>query len=410
MNSLGLVILLVIVVGSFLGHGLSLLNLRYAEARGLPEELSGTFSPERYTQALAYLRANTWYGIVHGLWGLMVFVTFWNWQGFLWLDALVRSHAQSEIIAGLFFMGALGLGQSLLGLPWRMYHTFVLEARFGFNRSSAKTFIADLLKGLALTILIGAPLLYATEWFFLTTGSAAWAWVWIFLSLVQVVLLFVAPVWLMPLFFKFTPLAEGDLRSAIEAYAKKVGFQLSGIFVVDGSRRSNKANAFFTGFGRTRRIALFDTLVEKSSVEEIVAVLAHEVGHAKRGHVVKGFVISLLSSGLMFFVMGQLLGLQAMYEVFGIATPSIYTGLVFVGILYSPISTLIGIATNMLSRKHEFEADHFAGTTANPAAMIAALKKLTEGNLSNPNPHPWLVALEYSHPPTVARIRALKSL
>jgi STE24 endopeptidase len=408
MNSLPLAILILLTSVHVFEWALSVLNLRYAASRGLPRELEGAYTVERYTQAMDYLGVCTKFSLVHGIVDFSIFVAFWFCSGFMWVDSWTSRLVgdASEIYRGLIFIGILFLFQMVLSLPWSLYKTFVIEARFGFNRTSISTFFMDQAKGLLLGVLIGAPILLLVQWFFVHAGQNAWAWVWGFLTLIQVALLFIAPIFLMPLFFKFTPLQSGALRTAIEMYAKKVGFDLSGIFVIDGSRRSNKANAFFTGFGRTRRIALFDTLVEKSSEEEIVAVLAHEVGHAKRGHVVKGFVLSVFSSGLMFFILGQALHLKEIYDAFFVSQ-SVYAGLVIVSILYAPISTVFGIFSSMLSRKYEFEADAFAASTANATAMISALKKLSEGNLSNPNPHPWVVALEYSHPPTVARIQAL---
>lgn len=405
MNSLGILILTLVVVVFIWEQFLSYINLRYSHSQTAPQELE--MDTQRYQKSLEYLEANTKFGIVSASFGLAVFLAFWLLGGFPWLDTLVRSFAYGSVSTGMLFIGALGLGQTLLGLPFKIYRTFVLEEKFGFNRTSVKTFCLDLVKGLLLSLLIGAPLLAAVLWFFSFSGDKAWLYVWTVTSLFQLIILFIAPVWLMPLFFKFTPLAEGTLKNQIENYAKKVNFKLSGIFVIDGSKRSSKSNAFFTGFGKTKRIALFDTLLEKSTEGEIVSVLAHEVGHAKHGHVWKGIVLSLMSSGIMFYIMNRLLAWNDLYLAFYIEQASVYSGLVFLSILYGPIGNVLGILTSYISRRHEYQADAFAAKTADPKDMISALKKLSETNLSNPNPHPWVVAYEYSHPTTVQRIRAL---
>jgi STE24 endopeptidase len=312
------------------------------------------------------------------------------------------------IVKGLVFGGILIVLSQLVGIPFSIYHTFVLEERYGFNKTTPKTFVIDILKGLLLTVLLGAPVFALILWIF-SSVSLAWLWAWGALAIIGLFIQFIAPVVILPLFNKFTPLEEGELRSKIENFAVAQKFKLSGVFKIDGSKRSTKSNAYFTGFGKTKRIALFDTLIEKHTVGELVAVLAHEIGHCKRGHIKKGMVISLASSLLMFFILSLFITQQGLYTAFGIEGTPLYAGFIFFGFLYTPISMILGIAGSILSRKHEFEADAFAAeTTGQPTALIDALKKLSVDNLSNLTPHPLKVFLEYSHPPVLERIKVLR--
>jgi len=303
-------------------------------------------------------------------------------------------------------MLALVLGLKLLGLPFQLWSTFVIEERYGFNRTDAKTFVTDQVKGLVLGGLLGGALMAAILWFFHATGDAAWLWCWATTTVVSLVAMFVAPTWIMPLFNKFEPLEEGSLRERILGYAKSVSFPLEGLFVIDGSKRSSKANAFFTGFGKNKRVALFDTLIEGQSEDELVAVVAHEVGHFKRGHI----VISLLHFGVIFWLLSRFLESTELFEAFGVSEPSVHAGLIFFGLLYTPIEMVLSVAMSAFSRKNEFEADAFAAqTTGEPEHLVTALKKLSSENLSNLTPHPFFVWLKYSHPPVLQRIEALRA-
>jgi STE24 endopeptidase len=276
--------------------------------------------------------------------------------------------------------------------------------------------VGDLVKGLLLTTLIGGPVFAGLVWFFSRAGDLAWLYSWAGITAVQFLLIYIAPVFIMPLFNKFVPLDDGELKASISSYAEKEGFSLRGIFTMDGSKRSTKSNAYFTGFGRWRRIVLFDTLIEKHSVAELVSVLAHEVGHYKLKHIQKMLAVAVLSTGLMFFILSLFITRPGLYAAFGLEMAAIdgrtpvYAGLILFGFLYAPISLLLGLVQNRLSRKHEYEADAFAATTyGRPDAMIEALKKLSVDNLSNLTPHPLKVFLEYSHPPVLERIRAIRN-
>ena len=386
------------------------LNLRAMKDRP-PEGFEDVFDPERYRKSQRYLRANTRFGWIGGGFDLAVLLIFWFAGGFAWLDRWTRSQGWGEVLTGLVFVGILMAGRSVLNLPFSVYGTFVLEERFGFNRTTPKTFVMDRLKGMALSAAIGGPLLAAILAFFDRFGPEAWLPCWLAVTGFSLLLQFVAPAWIMPLFLKFEPLEDGELRTAILDYADSADFPLANVYVVDGSRRSAKSNAFFTGFGKNKRVALFDTLIERHTVPELVAVLAHEVGHYKRKHILQNMAIGIVQTGILFFLFSRFISWPPLFEAFHIHTPSVHAGMVFFGMLFSPINFFLGIAMQGLSRKNEYEADRFAAeTTKDGSAMIDALKKLSAHNLSNLGPHPLYVFLHYSHPPVVERVRAIRRI
>jgi STE24 endopeptidase len=286
----------------------------------------------------------------------------------------------------------------------------VIEARFGFNKTTPTTYIMDLLKGLLLALLLGTPLLAAILAFFEYAGPHAWWYCWIAVTLYMLMVQFIAPAWIMPLFNKFTPLEEGELKSEILAYARTIGFPLENVYQMDGSRRSTKSNAFFTGFGKHKRIVLFDTLIKQHTVQELVAILAHEMGHYKKHHIRQTLILSILQTGLMLFLLSQFITYQGLFDAFYMPQQSVYAGMLFFAMLYAPIDFFTGILMQLRSRKKETEADQFAAeTTRDPASMVVALKKLSVHNLSNLTPHPFYVFLNYSHPPVLQRIQMLSN-
>ena len=320
----------------------------------------------------------------------------------------MRSWHLGPVPSGMAFIGILSLLAGIVSLPFGIYATFVIEERFGFNQTTWSTFIKDKLKGLVLALLLGAPLMAGVLAFFEYAGSGAWFYCWMAVTLYMLVVQFVAPTWIMPLFNRFSPLENGPLKQAIFSYARSIDFPLDNIYVMDGSRRSSKSNAFFTGFGRHKRIVLFDTLIERHSVEELVAVLAHEMGHYKKKHILKSLLLGVAQSGLMFFLLSFFISEPALFEAFYMQQPSVYAGLVFFALLYAPLDFLTGIFMQLFSRKNEFEADRFAAdTTSEPNAMATALRKLAVHNLTNLTPHPFYVFLNYSHPPVLQRLRAI---
>lgn len=403
------VIILVALVGEYLLHLLSgALNVR-AFSPTLPAEFAGVFDDEKYARAQRYTATRTRYGLIRGAFDLAIVLAFWFAGGFAWLDTLARGLGYGPVVTGLFYIGALGLASTLLGLPFRAYSTFVIEARYGFNRTTVATFVADTLKSLVLAALLGGLLLAMILAFFEWAGPLAWLWCWIAATVFMLAVQFIAPTWIMPLFNKFTPLESGDLHDAILGYARKARFPLRGLFVVDGSRRSSKANAFFTGFGKNKRIGLFDTLVDEYTVPELVAVVAHEVGHYKKRHIWQRMALSIGHLGAMLWILSLFLGQEGLFAAFYVSEPSVYAGLLFFGLLFTPVELVLSILVNLFSRQNEFEADRFAAeTTGSGEPLIAALKKLSADNLSNLTPHPLAVFLDYSHPPVLQRIAALR--
>lgn len=410
MNTFAVVILAALVGEYLLQLASGALNVR-AFSPALPAEFAGVFDDEKYARARRYTATRTRFGLLHGAFDLAVVLVFWFAGGFAALDAAAQGLGHGPVVTGLLYVGALALASTLLGLPFSAYSTFVIEARYGFNRTTAATFAADTLKGLALGALLGGLLLAVILAFFEWAGPLAWLWCWIAATAFLLAVLFIAPTWIMPLFNKFTPLEGGDLHDAILAYARKARFPLRGLFVVDGSRRSSKANAFFTGFGKNKRIGLFDTLVDDYSVPELVAVVAHEVGHYKKRHVWQRTALAIGHLGAMLWILSLFLGQEGLFAAFYVSEPSVHAGLVFFGLLFTPVELVLSVLVNLFSRRNEFEADRFAAeTTGGGEPLIAALKKLSADNLSNLTPHPLTVFLEYAHPPVLQRIAALRRL
>ncbi len=408
MNIFSFIIVIALLFEFLLSTVADALNLR-ALKREVPPELAGIYEEERYGKSQEYTRTRTRFGFITGTFGLAVVLVFWFSGGFNFLDQIVRSWGLGSIVNGLLYTGILIFAYTLLTLPFSVYSTFVIEERFDFNRTRPRTFVMDRLKGLLLGVLIGGPVLAGILALFEYAGGYAWLYGWLAVTVFTLVMQFIAPVWIMPLFNKFTPMEPGELRTAIYDYARSVGYQVGNIMVMDGSKRSSRSNAFFTGFGRTRRIALFDTLIDKQTVPELVAVLAHEIGHVKNKHIIQGMVISILHSGLVFYLLSVLLTSPGLYQAFYMEQESLYTGFIFFGLLYTPVEMALSLGLNILSRRNEFTADRFAaGTIEEPSSMIDALKGLSVENLSNLTPHPFYVFLNYSHPPLLQRIRAIE--
>jgi STE24 endopeptidase len=407
MNAYAAVVLAALLLEFGLDLAADVLNLR-ALSPELPAEFRDVYDAARYRRAQEYARTRTRFGFIPATFDLVVVLIFWFAGGFATLDAALGRLGLGPIATGVLFLGALAVGRAVLNLPFSWWSTFVIEERFGFNTTKPRTFWTDRVKGLALSALLGGPLVAVILWLFAWAGPVAWLWCWLVTALYFVVMQYVAPTWLMPLFNRFTPLAEGTLRDAILAYAGSVGFPVQGLFVIDGSRRSTKANAFFTGFGKRKRIALFDTLIAKHDVEQVVAVVAHEIGHYKRRHVLQGTVVSIAHAGVVFYLLAFFLGRPGLFEAFYVHTPSTYAGFVFVGLLLNPLELALSLFLHAWSRHHELEADRFAAeTTGSGERLASALKRLAADTLTNLTPHPLYVLLHYSHPPLRERVRAL---
>lgn len=407
MNSYLIFILAVIVTGFLIEAGVSLLNLRALDS-SLPAEFSDVFDRERYARTQEYSRATTRFGLIRETVSTLLTLLFLLLGGFNWADIVARSFGLGNIGTGLLFTGLILLLGGLAGLPFSLYSTFVIEERFGFNRTTARTFVLDLIKTLLLAILLGAPLLAFILWFFEESGSLAWLYCWLVVVAWTVLLQFLAPTFIMPLFNTFTPLAEGELKEQITEYARSQDFRMQGIFTMDGSKRSTRLNAFFTGFGRFRRIVFFDTLVEKLAPGELVAVLAHEMGHYRLRHIFIMLAVAVAQTGIMFALLSRFINNPGLFAAFGMEHLSVYASLLFFGFLFTPVSLFLGLLVNALSRRHEYQADTYAAaTTARPQDLISGLKKLSAANMANLTPHPLYVLLHASHPPVLSRIRAL---
>jgi STE24 endopeptidase len=398
MNTIAFIILVALIIDLVLNGLADYLNLAMLKD-DLPRDFEGIYDSERYRKSQEYLKVNTRFGWVTAAFNLIVLLVFWFGKGFPLLDHWVRSFNYGPIICGLIYMAILMLFRALLSLPFSIYHTFVIEERFGFNQTTRSTFILDLLKGIGLAVLLGTPLL---------AGILAWWLCWIAVTVYMLGVQFIAPTWIMPLFNKYSPLETGELKSAILSYADSIKFPLENVYVMDGSRRSSKSNAFFTGFGKHRRIVLFDTLIKQHTIGELVAILAHEMGHYKKKHIIQSLILGILQMGLMLYLLSLFISYPGLFGAFYMHQMSVYAGLIFFAMLFSPLDFFIGLFMQRLSRKNEFEADRFSvETTRDPESMADALKKLSVHNLSNLLPHPFYVFLNYSHPPVMQRIKAI---
>ncbi|MFC1650212.1 M48 family metallopeptidase [Candidatus Latescibacterota bacterium] len=410
MNLYAIIILSALLADFVLDIISNILNLNKLSGE-LPQEFAGFYNTSDYDKSQDYTRATTKFGLFTSTFNLFLVLIFWFADGFNSLDSIIRGWQFHPILSGLAYIGILLGLKMLFSLPFSIYSTFVIEERYGFNKTTWTTFITDIFKGLALTIMLGGPLLAGMFAFFQYTGEYAWVYCWLAATVYTLIIQFIAPAWILPIFNKFTPLEDGDLKTRIMEYARSVRFSLADVFVIDGSRRSSKSNAYFTGFGKNKRIALFDTLVEKHTIPELVAVLAHEIGHYKKKHIRQGIVISILHTGVMFFLLSVFLSHEGLFEAFYMENISIYAGFIFFGMLYTPIELVLSIFMNMLSRHNEYQADSFASDTfGEPEAMVNALKKLSVHNLSNLRPHSFYVFLNYSHPPVLRRIEAIRNL
>ncbi|HXY74010.1 MAG TPA: M48 family metallopeptidase, partial [Dehalococcoidales bacterium] len=386
-----------------------LFNIKDLQLR-LPSALEGLYKPDEYRKSQKYIQVSTSFGIIESAFSLAIILVFWFSRGFNFLDSLVRSWGFIPLVNGLLYLGILFVSYGLITLPFSIYNTFVLEQRFGFNRATVQTFIIDKLKMLVLGVILGGALLSAVLAIFQYGGVFAWLYCWVAVIIFSIGTQFIAPTWIMPLFNKFTPLEKGELQTAILNYAESVNFPVKNISVMDGSKRSSKSNAFFTGFGSNKRIALFDTLIQKHSTGELVAILAHEIGHYKKKHVFQGIIINVLSTGLILFLFSIFLNQTALYQAFYVKQPSIYAGIIFFSLLYTLVGLLFSILIAWISRKNEKAADIFAASTSDPDMMVESLKKLSTTNLSNLSPHPFYVFLNYSHPPLLQRLQAIEEV
>jgi STE24 endopeptidase len=374
----------------------------------LPEEVKGIYDEEKYKKQQAYQRENNRFGLFSSSFSFALTLAMFLFFGFAFVDSLAWGVTANAILAALFFFGLIMFASDILSIPFSIYDTFVIEEKYGFNKTTPKTFVFDTLKGWLIGALIGGGLLAIIILIYQKTQEMFWIYAWILISAFSIFMAMFYSNLIVPLFNKQTPLEEGELRDAIQKFSDKVGFKLDNIFVINGSKRSTKANAYFTGFGAKKRIVLYDTLINEMETDEIVAVLAHEIGHYKKKHVIQGLIIGLVQSGIVLFIFSLLVNNENLSQALGVEEPNFHIGLVAFGVLYTPVSFVLGIFMNLLSRKNEYQADAFAAQNFNPESLASALKKLSVKNLSNLTPHPKYVFFHYSHPTLLQRLARLK--
>lgn len=403
-------LIIIVIIGEFiLERILDYLNSTYWSNK-LPEELKGIYNEENYKKSQDYQKSKQKVTIFSSFIFLAILLSILYLDGFALLDNWIRTFTSNVILMTLIFFGIIGLALDVLSIPFSLYSIFIIEEKFGFNKTTPITFILDKLKSWLLAIIIGGGLLSLIVWIYTISGIWFWLMVWLVLTVFMVFMTMFYSLLIVPLFNKQTPLENNELRREIERFAKNNGFQIKNIFVIDGSKRSSKANAYFSGLGPKKRIVLYDTLINKHSVDELIAVLAHEIGHYKKKHTLIGFFISLVQIALMLFILSYFIDNPFLSEALGSSIPSFHLAILAFGILYTPISLILGLLTNGISRINEYAADKFAGKNFKSEALILALKKLSVDHLSNLNPHPLYVFFYYSHPPLLNRLAALSKL
>lgn len=403
-----LIIITIVVISYLFDQLLDYLNLK-AQRNDIPPEIESFYDTEKYLKSLQYQKTQARFSFLTSGFSFLLSLAMLVFGGFGWIDGVLRPAIANEILLALIFFGVIMVVSDVLTIPFQWYSTFVIEEKFGFNKTTLKTFITDKLKGYLIGALVGGGLLSLLIYLVHTIGPGFWFWFGLIAAMfILFVNMFYASL-ILPSFNKLTPLADGDLKTAIEAYAQKVNFPLDNIFVMDGSKRSAKANAFFSGIGKKKKIVLYDTLINNHTTDELVAVLAHEVGHFKKKHIIWSYLISIAQVFFILFVLSKMIFTQNLSLALGGTQQAIHLNLIAFGILFSPISGITGLLMSLLSRKNEFEADAYARETFDGTALVNALKKLSVDTLSNLYPHPWYVFFHYSHPPLLQRLKALES-
>ena len=406
-DTLFYILISILIISFIVDKVLDALNAKHYKDP-IPPELSDVYEEEDYLKSQNYKKANDRFSSIASSISLVVTLFFFYLDGFAFVDEWARTFSDNTIIIALLFFGSIMFASDLLSTPFSYYHTFIIEEKFGFNKTTLKTFLVDKIKGWLMSAILGGLLLSIIIWFYEAVGSNFWLYAW---GIIAVFIFFMNMFYarlIVPLFNKQTPLCDGSLKTKIQDYAQKVGFKLDKIVVIDGSKRSTKANAYFSGFGSEKRVTLFDTLIKDLEEEEIVAVLAHEVGHYKRKHILFNLIISILIMGFTFWLLSLFIGNPILSKALNVASPSFHIGLIAFGILYSPISELTGLIMNFISRIFEYQADNYAKETFDAAPLISGLKKLNKNSLSNLTPHPAYVFVYYSHPTLLQRYHNMK--
>ncbi len=407
-NTVFYIIIGIVVFDFLLERILSILNTSRMNAE-LPEEVKDVYDAEQYKKSQEYKKTNDRFSLITSSFSFLLIILMLFLGGFSLVDEIARNYSASPIIIALIFFGILMLASDIINTPFGIYDTFVIEEKFGFNKTTPKTYILDKLKGWLIGAIIGGGLLSLIIWFYLKTTSMFWIYALIAFSAFSIFMSMFYSNLIVPLFNKQKPLEEGELKSAIENFSQNAGFKLKNIYVIDGSKRSTKANAYFTGLGAKKRIVLYDTLIQDLSVNEIVAVLAHEIGHYKLKHTLIGLILGIIQTGITLYIFSLLVDSPQLSRALGSHQPSFHLALVAFGMIYSPVALISGLLMNIFSRKNEYGADRFAGKYFKADYLISALKKLSHKNLTNLTPHPAYVFFHYSHPTLLQRIRALKN-
>ena len=381
---------------------------RKASHRAIPKLLEDIYDAGAYRRQQSYSREYSRLGLFSTSVDTTLLLGLFAFGGFAWFDSVARSVSDAPIVMALVYFGIFFLLDWAVGLPFSVYSTFHIEERYGFNRTTPLLFLTDTLKGLAVSVVLYGLLISVVVWIYSLTPAYFWLIAWAVLSVITLVLQFFYSDVIVPLFNKQTPLAEGELRSAIEAFARQVGFKLDNIYVIDGSKRSSKANAYFTGFGTRKRVVLYDTLMEQLSTDEIVAVLAHEIGHYKHRHIWKGIVSALLQNLVMFYLFGLIIDSREIAEAARCTMPSFHINMTVFMLLFTPIQIVTSLLGNMVSRRHEWQADEFARLHGMGRALSSALKNMSAKSLANLTPHPAVVFTQYSHPTLLQRVEHLE--
>jgi STE24 endopeptidase len=405
-NAPFILIMSIIVFNYILERILSLLNTGHYD-KELPEEVRDVYDKEQYDKSQQYKKVNERFSLLTSTISFILIITILLFHIFGYIDQVVRSVTSNPILVALLFFSVIMLASDIINTPLALYDTFVIEEKFGFNKTTLKTYFTDKLKGWLIAAVLGGGMTALIIWFYLLTREHFWIYAWIAVSCIMVFITMFYSTLIVPLFNKQTPLEEGELRTAINEFCRKVGFKLDNVFVIDGSRRSTKSNAYFTGLGPKKRIVLYDTLIEDLSIKEIVAVLAHEIGHYKKKHTLINIPLGILQTGITLYVFSLFTVNPMLSWALGAKVHSIHMVILAFGIIYSPISTVVGLALNYLSRSFEYQADRFVKQNYQPKYLITALKKLSSKNLSNLTPHPVYVFFHYSHPTLLQRIKAL---
>lgn len=410
MNWIFYIILLALVLSFALHVFADKLNLHTLKGP-MPEAYAHVYSKRRYAIFCNYETAQIRLKWLDSGFKLLILLVFWFLGGFNWLNNLVAGLGFGVILSGLIYGAIILWATFIFEIPFNYYYTFGIEQKYGFNRTNLKTFIMDRIKGFILISILGAVLFGILIWFFAKNYAFSWLWCWLVLCAVMLLIQWLVPNVIMPLFNKFSFLPEGELRDIIFSYAKKLNFSIKDVYIMDGSKRSSKLNAFVSGLGKNRRVVLYDTLVEQCDNHEVLAVLAHEIGHIKQRHLRNGLVVQFIYVGVLLYLFSLFVSSKGLYDAFFMETQPVYAGIIFFSMLYTPIDFFAGIALNYFSRKKEFDADRFACTTTeNVNSLVCVFQKLAVLNLANLEPHWFYVMLNSTHPPLLMRIAAVEKM